>query len=68
MMTEHPLQPFDVKNVERGKLIAAKPFTFDPIVLRAAKAAAGERSERAAVPCGPVARTAQLATSNWPTC
>ena len=46
MMTEHPLQPFDVKNVERGNLIVDKPFTFDPIVLRAAKAAAGERSER----------------------
>ena len=44
IVLRHPLQPFDVDNVERGKLIPHRPFTFDPNVLRAAKAAAGERS------------------------
>ncbi|MGH3678121.1 MAG: exodeoxyribonuclease V subunit gamma [Mycobacterium sp.] len=46
VVVEHPLQPFDIKNVERGGLIADQPFTFDPVVLRAAKAATGVRSER----------------------
>lgn len=45
IVLRHPLQPFDVDNVERGKLIPHRPFTFDPNVLRAAKAAAGERSD-----------------------
>jgi len=45
IVVDHPLQPFDIKNVERGKLIKDQPFTFDPIVLRAARTAAGERSE-----------------------
>ncbi|HZN82033.1 MAG TPA: exodeoxyribonuclease V subunit gamma [Mycobacterium sp.] len=44
IVTEHPLQPFDIKNVERGKLIPGEPFTFDPTALRAARAAVGERS------------------------
>ena len=45
IVLRHPLQPFDVDNVERGKLIPDRPFTFDPNVLRAARAAAGERSD-----------------------
>ncbi len=46
---QHPLQPFDLKNVERGGVVKRsndKPFTFDPTVLRAAQAAAGERTDR----------------------
>jgi exodeoxyribonuclease V gamma subunit len=43
VLTEHPLQPFDVRNVERGALVPDTPFTFDPTVLVAAEAAAGER-------------------------
>jgi exodeoxyribonuclease V gamma subunit len=39
----HPLQPFDIRNVERGTLVAGTPFTFDPTVLVAAEAFAGER-------------------------
>jgi exodeoxyribonuclease V gamma subunit len=35
---DHPLQPFDVRNVAPGK-----PFTFDPTALVAAQAAASER-------------------------
>jgi exodeoxyribonuclease V gamma subunit len=46
VVVEHPLQPFDVRNVERGKLVPGVPFSFDPTVLRAARTAAGERAER----------------------
>lgn len=45
---EHPLQPFDVDNVTPGRLGTApqQPFTFDPTVLTAARAAAGHRAPR----------------------
>jgi exodeoxyribonuclease V gamma subunit len=39
----HPLQPFDVRNVEPGALIPQRPFTFDPTAPLAAQAAAGAR-------------------------
>lgn len=44
IVTEHPLQPFDRKNVIPGALVPAKPFTFDPTALAAARAASGKRS------------------------
>jgi exodeoxyribonuclease V gamma subunit len=44
ILTEHPLQPFDIRNVKPGALIPTEPFTFDPTALRAARAAAGERT------------------------
>jgi exodeoxyribonuclease V gamma subunit len=44
IVIEHPLQPFDVKNVAPGALgLPEKPFTFNPTALTVAKAAAGER-------------------------
>jgi len=46
IVVEHPLQPFDVRNVERGALVPGAPFTFDPTVLRAARVALGERTDR----------------------
>ncbi|MGH3966708.1 MAG: exodeoxyribonuclease V subunit gamma, partial [Mycobacterium sp.] len=46
IVVEHPLQPFDVRNVERGKLVPGVPFSFDPTVLRAARAATGQRAEQ----------------------
>ena len=46
IVVEHPLQPFDVRNVERGKLVPGVPFSFDPTVLRAARSATGERAEQ----------------------
>jgi len=46
ILVEHPLQPFDVRNVERGALVPGAPFSFDPTVLRAARSATGERSEQ----------------------
>ena len=59
VVTRHPLQPFDVGNVVPGGVVAAaptEPFTFDPTVLRAARAAVGDRAERprfAAAPLPP---------------
>ena len=46
VVVEHPLQPFDVRNVERGRLVPGVPFSFDPTVLRAARTATGQRAER----------------------
>lgn len=46
VVVEHPLQPFDVKNVTPDALgVPGKPFTFDPVARTAAEAAAGKRSE-----------------------
>jgi exodeoxyribonuclease V gamma subunit len=46
VVVKHPLQPFDVRNVIPGRLIPAEPFTFDPTVLRAARASTAERTEQ----------------------
>ncbi len=48
VVTTHPLQPFDIRNVTLGALLAEGPFTFDPTALTAAKASAGQRAERPA--------------------
>jgi exodeoxyribonuclease V gamma subunit len=46
IVTHHPLQPFDRRNVTPGALgVPGKPFTFDPTALPAAEAAAGRRTE-----------------------
>lgn len=46
VVIKHPLQPFDRKNLEAGRLGAPGPFTFDPTALVAARAAAGTRPPR----------------------
>ncbi|GAA1587437.1 exodeoxyribonuclease V subunit gamma [Kribbella sancticallisti] len=46
VLVKHPLQPFDLKNLEPGRLGTAGPFTFDPTALVAARAAAGPRPQR----------------------
>ena len=44
IVTRHPLQPFDIRNVTPGKLgVAGKPFSFDPTALSAALAMGSER-------------------------
>lgn len=43
ILTKHPLQPFDRKNLTPGALVPGTPFTFDPTALAAAEAAAGNR-------------------------
>jgi exodeoxyribonuclease V gamma subunit len=46
IVVEHPLQPFDIRNVTPGRLVPDVPFSFDPTVLRAARAATGEHGEQ----------------------
>lgn len=43
LVVEHPLQPFDPRNVTPGSLGTPTPFTFDPALLVAARTAAGDR-------------------------
>lgn len=54
---EHPLQPFDVRNVAPGALITQvpdQPFSFDATVLRAARAALGDREDKPLFVDGPL--------------
>jgi exodeoxyribonuclease V gamma subunit len=50
----HPLQPFDSKNLEPGRLGTAGPFTFDPTALVAARAASGTRPAQPPFLAGPL--------------
>ncbi len=46
IVVKHPLQPFDTRNVEPGRLgVPGKPFTFDPTMLAAAEAAVHPHAE-----------------------
>jgi exodeoxyribonuclease V gamma subunit len=54
VLTEHPLQPFDIRNVIPGELVPNVPFSFDPTALRAAQASAGDRSEQPLFISGPL--------------
>ncbi|MGE2689122.1 exodeoxyribonuclease V subunit gamma [Mycolicibacterium pulveris] len=54
VVVEHPLQPFDTRNVVPGKLVPEHSFTFDPTVMRAAHARTGERAERPPFISGPL--------------
>ena len=45
VVVEHPLQPFDRKNVLPGALVPAKPFSFDPAALAGALATARSRPD-----------------------
>ncbi|BCZ20913.1 exodeoxyribonuclease V subunit gamma [Mycobacterium senriense] len=46
IVVEHPLQPFDIRNVIPGGLVPDVPFSFDPMVLRAARATTGDHGEQ----------------------
>ncbi len=54
VVTHHPLQPFDVRNVTPGGLVPGRPFTFDPAALAAAEAAAGTRCAPTVFISGPL--------------
>jgi len=57
VLTHHPLQPFDIRNVVPGGVVGAvpdEPFTFDATVLRAARAAEGDRREQQRFAEGPL--------------
>src|SRR6201999_1483202 len=45
IVVEHPLQPFDIRNVMPGELVPEVPFSFDPTALRAARVSSGERRQ-----------------------
>ncbi|QNE16953.1 exodeoxyribonuclease V subunit gamma [Kribbella qitaiheensis] len=66
VLIKHPLQPFDRKNLEAGRLGTPGPFTFDPTVLVAARAAAGSRPSRPEFQAGqlPSARTEDIALAD----
>jgi exodeoxyribonuclease V gamma subunit len=55
VVVRHPLQPFDRKNLEPGRLGSPDPFTFDPTTLVAAGAAAGSRPPQPAFTAEPLA-------------
>jgi len=47
IVVRHPLQPFDARNFEAGRLTGVTPWSFDAIALAGARAAGGERAEAA---------------------
>lgn len=46
VVTHHPLQPYDPRNLTPGQLGTHEPFSFDPAASRGALAAAGPRHRR----------------------
>jgi exodeoxyribonuclease V gamma subunit len=44
VVTHHPLQPFDPRNVTPGALVPDEPFSFDPTALAGARASIGPRT------------------------
>ncbi|GAB5898419.1 exodeoxyribonuclease V subunit gamma [Mycolicibacterium mageritense] len=46
VVTHHPLQPFDIRNVTPGDIVPGEPFTFDTTALTAARASTGHREQR----------------------
>ena len=45
-MTDHPLQAFDARNFEAGRLVAATPWSFDVTARTGARALGSPRTER----------------------
>ncbi len=46
VLVRHPLQPYDVRNLEPGRLVGDRPFSFDRAALAGAAAAGGTRVPR----------------------
>jgi exodeoxyribonuclease V gamma subunit len=46
VVVQHPLQPFDPRNFVAGKLVAGRPWGFDPQALAGARALSGHREPR----------------------
>ena len=61
IVTHHPLQPFDARNVEPGALVPDKSFSFDATVLRAARAGTADRPHRPPFVSGAVGTPAAAA-------
>jgi exodeoxyribonuclease V gamma subunit len=54
VVVAHPLQPFDRRNLEPGRLGTSGPFTFDQTALLAARAAGGVRPAKPGFLPGPL--------------
>jgi exodeoxyribonuclease V gamma subunit len=54
IVVDHPLQPFDIRNVMPGELVPKVPFSFDPTALRAAQVSSGERRAHPKFICRPL--------------
>lgn len=53
-VTEHPLQPFDTRNLVADELGGPEPFSFDRSALEAARASTGDRTEPGRLLTGPL--------------
>ena len=58
IVIQHPLQPFDVRNVTTDGLGLGRPFSYDPAALAGAKALVAERHPPAPFLTGPLAARA----------
>ena len=58
VLVKHPLQPFDPRNYEPGRLVDGKPWSFDHVTLAGARALADGPPEAARVPRRAAARLA----------
>lgn len=54
VVMHHPLQPFDIRNVTRGGVVAGAYFSFDATVAQAARTAAGQRCAQPEFISGPL--------------
>lgn len=54
VVLHHPLQPFDPRNFTPGRLVADRPWSFDPVTLDGARALAGERAPARPFLAGPL--------------
>ena len=50
VLVKHPLQPFDPRNYEPGRLVHGKPWSFDHVTLAGARALAADRPKPRRVP------------------
>jgi exodeoxyribonuclease V gamma subunit len=64
IVVRHPLQPYDVRNVEPGRLGVPTPFSFDPRMLDAAAAATGPRPDPPSFLAAPLASPATRAATD----
>ena len=55
VLVRHPLQPYDVRNLEPGRLVGDRPFSFDRAALAGAVAAGGVRITPPPLLDGPLA-------------
>jgi exodeoxyribonuclease V gamma subunit len=62
VLVQHPLQPFDPRNFEPGRLVAEQPFSFDPAAVEGARALVGGRVDRPEFVSSPLAPAQAVTT------